>query len=80
MPLAEPAKAFTFDFRRAALHMQPEDAVVHLRFTTAGVFNAVAMWFELDLDEESSLRSVSSIGVQLAGRDGIGRRHVAHAA
>jgi hypothetical protein len=36
--------------------MQGEEAVLDLSFAVAGTLNAVAMWFELDLDEECSLR------------------------
>lgn len=36
--------------------MKPDEVQLDLRFTTSGVFNAVAMWFELQLDEETSLR------------------------
>lgn len=49
-------EAFFFDFRHAATHMHVEEAVLDMHFTATGVFNAVAMWFELDLDEETSLR------------------------
>ena len=55
--LAPPAEAFFFDFQRVGTtHMQAAQAMLDLRFTTAGVFNAVAMWFDLHLDESSTLR------------------------
>ena len=57
MALAPPAEAFFFDFQRVGTtHMQAAQAMLDLRFTTAGVFNAVAMWFDLHLDESSTLR------------------------
>lgn len=56
MPLAEPVEAFFFDFTDAMAHMAPAQVPLRLQFTTAGVFNAVALWFDLHLDEESMLR------------------------
>ncbi len=56
MPLAEPVEAFFFDFTDAMAHMAPAQVPLHLRFHTAGVFNAVAIWFDLHLDEETTLR------------------------
>ena len=56
VPLGEPVEAFFFDFGEAAAHMAPAEVPLRLRFTAAGVFNAVAMWFDLHLDEEASLR------------------------
>lgn len=56
MPLAEPVEAFFFDFQDAAAHMQPAHTALSLLCTTDGVCNAVAMWFDLHLDEETTLR------------------------
>jgi hypothetical protein len=55
MPLADPVRVFDFDFRDWEHNMQPAEAVLDVSFTQAGVCNAVAMWFEVHLDEESSL-------------------------
>ena len=56
VPLAEPVEAFFFDFTDAIAHMAPAQVPLRLQFTAAGVFNAVALWFDLHLDEESMLR------------------------
>lgn len=56
MPLAAPLEVFAFDFSDVFQHMAPAKATLDLAFEAAGVFNAVAMWFELQLDEEASLR------------------------
>ena len=53
--LADPVEAFAFDFADAAGNMRPVERGVELLFTAAGVFNAVALWFELQLDEEGML-------------------------
>lgn len=55
MPLAEPIQVFSIDFQDWQHNMQPAEAILGVDFTQAGVFNAVAMWFDLHLDEESSL-------------------------
>lgn len=60
MPLGEPVEVFHFDFSHAAAHMAPAEAALPLVFTAAGVFNAVAMWFDLHLDEETTLRWVGA--------------------
>lgn len=54
-PLGDPVKVFEFDFYEVERNMQPSQAMLELNFTEDGVFNAVAMWFVLDLDEETSL-------------------------
>lgn len=56
VPLGEPVEAFYFDLTDAVAHMAPAEAALPLRFAAAGVFNAVATWFDLQLDEEASLR------------------------
>lgn len=58
VPLADPVQVFAFDFADAAAHMAPAQAALPLAFHTAGVFNAVAMWFDLHLDQETTLRRV----------------------
>eukprot|EP00887_Chlorella_sp_A99_P004798 scaffold4.g4798.t1 len=55
VPLADPVRAFTFDFADWQENMRPAEAVLDVTFTQAGVVNAVAMWFDLHLDEETSL-------------------------
>lgn len=62
-PLAEPVEVFSFDFTDVAPYMAPAEAALQLRFTSAGVFNAVAMWFELQLDEETTLRCMAGMGM-----------------
>lgn len=54
--LGEAREVFHFDLRNAAAYMGGDEARLRLRFTEAGVFNAVAMWFDLQLDEHTSLR------------------------
>lgn len=54
--LAPPQEVFSFDFRDVFQHMAPAEAALDLCFEAGGVFNAVAMWFKLQLDEEASLR------------------------
>lgn len=44
-----------FDFYAAEANMAPALAEVTARFTEAGVWNSVAFWFQLQLDEETSL-------------------------
>ncbi|GAB4824134.1 hypothetical protein N2152v2_011180 [Parachlorella kessleri] len=53
--LAEPQEVFHFNFYEADRNMQPASNQLLLKFNKAGVFNAVAMWFELHLDEETQL-------------------------
>ncbi|KAL4447971.1 hypothetical protein ABPG75_005190 [Micractinium tetrahymenae] len=53
--LAPPQEVFAFDFRDVFPHMAPAEVALDLAFEAEGVFNAVAMWFELQLDEEASL-------------------------
>jgi predicted RNA methylase len=54
-PLAPPARVFDFDFYDAARNMAPAEARLDFTFAREGVFNAVVTWFELYLDEDTSL-------------------------
>ena len=52
-PLSQPAQAFHFDFK-----MPPEEAervTLDLHFETPGIFNAVLVWYELRLDQNTTL-------------------------
>jgi hypothetical protein len=53
-----------FDFYDAYANMQPPSVPVRLRFDAEGVWNAVAFWFDLQLDEETEL-STSPYGVKV---------------
>ncbi|KFM25022.1 Protein arginine N-methyltransferase 7 [Auxenochlorella protothecoides] len=53
--LADPVEVFAFDFSASLENMRPASAPHELLFTEAGVVNAVATWFELELDEECTL-------------------------
>lgn len=56
-PLAPPLPVFDFDFAEAEANMRPGRMDLTLEFDRPGVFNAVAMWFELRLDEEGTVLS-----------------------
>jgi predicted RNA methylase len=55
IPLAPPQEVFKFDFYSVERSMQPEESVLPFAVDTDGVFNAMAMWFELHLDEATML-------------------------
>ena len=54
-PLAPPQAVFSFDFYDASRYMRPDETVLHFDVNEEGVCNAIAMWFELDLDDEITL-------------------------
>ena len=54
-PLSDPVEVFTFDFYEVESFMRPEEMVLDFKITSDGVVNAVAMWFDLHLDEEITL-------------------------
>lgn len=53
--LAPPMEAMAFDFYEAAVDMTPAEAELRVSATAGGVCNAVAFWFELQLDATTSL-------------------------
>jgi len=53
--LGNPQKVFSFDFYDVETSMKPEETVLNFEISENGVVNAIAMWFDLHLDEESSL-------------------------
>lgn len=55
MALGPPVEAMGFDFYDWQANMQPAEVALRLRVTQAGVWNAVAFWFDLQLDEENQL-------------------------
>lgn len=57
--LADPQPVFQFDFTTPDPHtaFQPTDQQLHFEINTPGVMNAVAFWFELRLDEHTTLSS-----------------------
>lgn len=55
MPLSKPVHVMTFDFYEAEAHMQPSEVQLLVPIHTQGVCNAIAFWFELYLDENTSL-------------------------
>jgi len=54
-PLGNPQKVFSFDFYDVEKSMKPEETVLNFEISENGVVNAIAMWFDLHLDEENSL-------------------------
>lgn len=54
-PLSDPIEVFTFDFYDVEASMRPEESILDFKITENGVVNAVAMWFDLHLDEETTL-------------------------
>ena len=53
--LGPPVEALAFDFYEWRANMAPAEAALRLQVTRAGVWNAVAFWFDLQLDEETQL-------------------------
>ena len=54
-PLGPPAQCMGFDFYDSVANMKPASSELLLPIIERGVCNAMAFWFELHLDEESSL-------------------------
>jgi hypothetical protein len=54
-PLAEPVQVFKFSFADAVANSTPASVTREVRVTDAGIVNAVAVWFELALDEHEVL-------------------------
>ena len=54
-PLANPARAFGFDFYDIASCFENMSTVMHLKATGGGILNAVLFWFELYLDDDVTL-------------------------
>ena len=55
VPLAEPQLLFDFDFANAVANCAPATCTRRARATHAGILNAVAVWFELVLDDQETL-------------------------
>lgn len=55
VPLSKPVRVMTFDLYEAEAHMQPAEVELCIPVHTQGVCNAIAFWFELFLDENTSL-------------------------
>jgi predicted RNA methylase len=53
--LGDAEKVFSFDFFEVEKSMKPEQADLNFEISENGVVNAIAMWFDLHLDEENSL-------------------------
>ena len=53
--LADPVQIFEFNFANAPAHVEPAALVLHVSATGSGVVNALAVWFELQLDEHEVL-------------------------
>ncbi len=52
-PLAPPAEAFSFDFKAVTAEtLRPEAMDVTFQIDRPGVFNAIAFWFELHLNDD----------------------------
>ncbi|KAG7675099.1 hypothetical protein Ndes2526A_g07853 [Nannochloris sp. 'desiccata'] len=54
-PLGNAQKVFSFDFYDVEKSMKPEETCLNFEISENGVVNAIAMWFDLHLDEENSL-------------------------
>lgn len=54
-PLAPPQEVFTFDFYNAPRYMCPDESLLQFHVSDDGVCNAIAMWFDLHLDEDIML-------------------------
>jgi hypothetical protein len=54
-PLAEPVEIFAFDFADAVQNSSPATTAKEVPATCGGILNAVAVWFELQLDEHEVL-------------------------
>ncbi len=48
-------ESFAFDFADWRTNMAPAEMRLRLPISHGGIWNAVAFWFELELDEETSL-------------------------
>lgn len=53
--LAKPKPFFNFDFYAWEENMQPKEEPMSFEITEEGTFNAIAFWFDLELDEETTL-------------------------
>jgi len=69
--LGPPVAVAAFDFREAEAHLEPWGAELALPVDAGGTCNAVAFWFDLHLDSETTLRTSP-----LAGRGGTWRQAV----
>ncbi|KAK9846546.1 hypothetical protein WJX81_006344 [Elliptochloris bilobata] len=55
LALADPIEAMAFDFYEAAEDMAPAEVALRASAIAGGICNAVAFWFELQLDEAATL-------------------------
>ncbi|KAK3268304.1 hypothetical protein CYMTET_23176 [Cymbomonas tetramitiformis] len=53
--LAEPLEVFSFEFGDVEANVAPLAHAVEFDITQDGIFNAIAFWFELQIDEETTL-------------------------
>ncbi|KAK9803026.1 hypothetical protein WJX72_005333 [[Myrmecia] bisecta] len=53
--VSKPVPVMSFDFYESDLNMTPHEVTLALPITADGVANAVAFWFDLQLDEETEL-------------------------
>ena len=53
--LARPKPFFNFDFYAWEENMRPKEEAMSFEITEEGTFNAIAFWFDLELDEEITL-------------------------
>ena len=56
-PLAAPRSCMGFDFCERQIDMQPSAVPLAIDITADGVCNAIAFWFDLQLDEHSQISS-----------------------
>ncbi|KAK9863045.1 hypothetical protein WJX84_000363 [Apatococcus fuscideae] len=55
LPLGKPQQVMGFDFYEAQANMEPLQVPMELPVDVAGICNAIAFWFELHLDNETTL-------------------------
>ncbi|OUS43892.1 molecular co-chaperone STI1 [Ostreococcus tauri] len=63
-PLAPWKEVFDFDFNNYMENLQPTQRALEFDIDDEGVFNAVAFWFKLQLDEETELTTSPHVGAQ----------------
>ena len=63
-PLAPWKEVFDFDFNKYMENLQPAQNVLEFDIDQDGVFNAIAFWFTLQLDEETELSTSPHVGTQ----------------
>jgi len=61
-PLAPFKEVFDFDFHKYMENLAPANVTLDFEIDTDGIFNAVAFWFKLQLDDETELTTSPYVG------------------